>query len=305
MPPSVGNVSREFTSAVDQSLRGILGDIAAQALYNQLQQNYALPREAVFTEFLKFTAALRATFGEVSPTIERAIAKRFYSNLGLTFVAQPRLTLQDYVDGAIFARATKSAKEETTTSEHDMQVLVDFARNLKPTEHVILFYYEPELKRRLLFAYLKAGLEKGEAAAYIASQETPEQIKQAMRKFGIDVERYEAAGALHVLPYTEWYYLNGYFDMSRTMNLWRRLYEQTSAKGFKGLRVTGEVSCFFDHGQVNELVAYEESLHKKIELPMAVICAYDTSQVPPRIFHDLIAAHGNSLFIGPEIRSIT
>jgi hypothetical protein len=298
----VTTVSKAFNDAVDQSLRGILGDIAAEAIYDHLQKNYNLPREAIFTRFLELSGALRAIFREVSPTIERAIAKRFYSNLGLTFVAQARLTLQDYVDGAIFARATRPRREQMTTPDHDLQVLVDFVKNLKPTQHVILFYYEPELKRRLLFAYLKAGLDNGEAAAYIASQETSEQIKQAMREFSIDVERYEAADALRVIPYTEWYYLDGYFDMRRTKNLWQRLYEQTSAKGFKGLRVTGEVSCFFDRGDVNELVAYEESLHKKVELPMAVICAYDTSQVPPRVFHDFIAAHGNSLFIGPEIR---
>jgi hypothetical protein len=298
----VTTVSKAFNDAVDQSLRGILGDVAAEAVYDHLQRNYDLPREAIFTDFLKFSAALRGIFTGVSPTIERAIAKRFYSILGLTFIAQPRLTLQDYVDGAIFARAARPAEKQMIAPDHELQVLVDFVKNLKPTQHVILFYYEPELKRQLLFAYLKAGLDNGEAAAYITSQETPEQIKEAMRKFSIDVDGYEAAGALRVIPYTEWYYLDGHFDVCRTKNLWQNLYEQTSARGFKGLRVTGEVSCFFDRGDVNELVAYEESLHKNVELPMAVICAYDTSQVPPRIFHNLIAAHGNSLFIGPEIR---
>lgn len=305
MPPSVGNVSTAFNEAVDESLRGVLGDVAAEAIYDHLLQTHSIPRENIFIRFLEFTAAIRTIFGAVSPTIERVIAKRFYSRLGLRFEAREGRTLQDYVDKAILERATGRAEERILTAEEEMQRLVDFAKNLKPTEHVILFYFEPELKRRLLFAYLKAGLDKGEAAAYIASQETPEQIEEAMKASGINVEQLEAAGALRVLPYTKWYYLDGYFDISRTKNLWQELYEQTTAKGFKGLRVTGETSCFLERGQANELIAYEQALHKKIELPMIAICAYDTSQVPAKVFHDLIAAHGNSLFIGPEIRIAT
>lgn len=107
MVPSVGNVAKAFNNAVDQSFREILGDTAAEAIYDHLQRNYSVPRETVFTDFVKFTAAVRGIFAEASPTIERAIAKRFYSNLGLTFVAQPRLTLQDYVDEAISASARR------------------------------------------------------------------------------------------------------------------------------------------------------------------------------------------------------
>lgn len=56
------------------------------------------------------------------------------------------------------------------------QEIVDFVKELKATDHVIMFYSKPEDKREVLFTYLKAGLDQGEAAAYVATQESPDEI---------------------------------------------------------------------------------------------------------------------------------
>ncbi len=209
----------------------------------------------------------------------------------------------DYVDAVVLNRVVKA--ESASVVIGGMTESVNFSKAMKPTEHVILFHSEPELKRQLLFAYLKESLDKGGAAVYVASQETPDEIKSAMSGFGIDVERLERSGALRVIPSTQWYYLEGHFDEARTMQLWQKLYDDVMAKGFKGLRVTGETHCFFEHGHVVELVAYEKSLHREVELPMAVVCAYDVNEVPSQTFHDLIGAHSNSLFLGPELQLVS
>lgn len=51
--------------------------------------------------------------------------------------------------------------------------ILDFVKQMKAKDHVIMFYSKPEDKHQVLFAYLKAGLDQGEAAAYIASEESP------------------------------------------------------------------------------------------------------------------------------------
>jgi len=66
---------------------------------------------------------------------------------------------------------------------------------MKPTDHVILFYDDPNDKHQVLFTYLKAGLDHGEADAYISTQETPNQIREAMKQFGVDVDKLEKSGA--------------------------------------------------------------------------------------------------------------
>ena len=57
--------------------------------------------------------------------------------------------------------------------------ILQFARQMKPRDHVIMFHSSSEDKHQVLFTYLKAGLDQGEAAAYIASEETPDEIRQA------------------------------------------------------------------------------------------------------------------------------
>ena len=88
------------------------------------------------------------------------------------------------------------------------------------------------------------------------------------------------------------------------MGLWKNLHDEVTAKGFKGLRVTGETSSFFKQKKVKELVEYERSLHRTVELPMKVVCAYDKEVVAKEnsgeLYIDLIKAHGTVLFSGPE-----
>lgn len=186
----------------------------------------------------------------------------------------------------------------------DKREIVEFVEQMKPTDHVIFFYSRPEDKYRILFAYLKAGLDRGEAAAYVAGQESPDAIRQAMKRFGIDVDAAERLGALHVIHYKDWYIIDGKFSASKTMGLWKKLYDEVTTKGFKGFRVMGEMACFFEKRMVKELLEYERSLHRVLEIPMTAICAYDSDVIANEksgeLYLDLIKAHSNVIITGPE-----
>jgi len=181
----------------------------------------------------------------------------------------------------------------------------EFVRKMKARDHVILLYTDPKDKYEVLFGYLKAGLEKSEAAAYVASEETPEQVKEAMQEFGIDVKRYEQKGTLKIIDYRDWYIIGGKFDISKTISLWKSLLKDAEARGFKGLRVTGEMSCFFKHKMINELVEYEQALHRTLEIPLTAICAYNTEAITKEkgeieLLLDLIKAHSTVIIMGPK-----
>jgi len=175
-------------------------------------------------------------------------------------------------------------------------------------DHAILFYSTPRDKREVLFTYLKSGLDAGEAAIYVASDESVREIEQAMKEFGLDPSLHEQSGALRVVDYREWYIVDGEFNIGKTLSLWEHSLEHVVAKGFKGLRVTGEMSCFFRNHMLNELVIYERALHRELTIPIEAICAYDESVVLKgaednnylRIYLDLITTHGTILFVGPQ-----
>lgn len=191
----------------------------------------------------------------------------------------------------------------------DKSEVLGFVRQMKPRDHVIMFYSKPEDKREVLFTYLKAGLEQGEAAAYIAGQESPDRIRQAMKGFGIDVDTLQKSGALSVIDYRDWYIVEGKVFAPEIMERWKRLLDESLRRGFKGLRVTGEMACFFENRMVNELVAYEGALHRVLELPnLTAFCAYDSSVVAAEgsgdLYLDLIKAHSTVIFAGPESAAV-
>jgi len=174
---------------------------------------------------------------------------------------------------------------------------------LRPTNHVIFFYQSFKAKHNVLFSYLKVGLENGEAVVYVASEENPNKIRDAMRSFGLQTEKYEKTGALRILGYNNVYIREGEFDMSTTMSVWNKLYSDALAKGFKGLRVTGEMACFFEYNLLQELLEYETALHRVLDIPMIAICAYNSEDLtkafnPINLYNELVKAHGTVLFAG-------
>ncbi|MGC8849191.1 MAG: MEDS domain-containing protein [Candidatus Bathyarchaeia archaeon] len=187
----------------------------------------------------------------------------------------------------------------------EKEEILGFVRNMKAKDHVILFHSKPEDKRLVLFTYLKAGLDNREAAAYVAGEEPVEEVRRAMKDFGLKVEELEETGALRIIDYREWYIIEGKFDASKTIGLWKKLYDEALAYGFKGLRVTGEMACFFRHGMVKELIEYEKSLHRVLELPIAAICTYNTDLVAKEgrgeLFLDLIKMHSTVIILGQEL----
>jgi len=182
-----------------------------------------------------------------------------------------------------------------------------FMEQLRSTNHLIFVYDSPEAKYNVLFNYIKAGLDVGEAGVYVASDEHPSQIREAMKQFGIKVEEHEKTGAIQIFGHEDIYVIDGKFSVTTTINLWNKLYNEALKKGFKGLRVTGETACFFKHNLIQELIKYEKTLHKVMDIPMVAICAYNANMLNKRrdsinLYTELARAHGTVLFTGIDNR---
>jgi len=192
---------------------------------------------------------------------------------------------------------------KTMETEAVSEKVASLVGDLRPTNHVIFLYQSSEAKHNVLFNYLKFGLENGEAGVYVASEEDPNKIRDAMKAFGLQTEKYEKTGALRILGCSDVYIIDGEFDMSTTMSIWNKLYSEALAKGFKGLRVTGEMACFFEYNLLQEMVEYETALHKVLDVPMIAICAYNSKDLtkafnPINLYNELVRAHGTVVFAG-------
>jgi hypothetical protein len=176
----------------------------------------------------------------------------------------------------------------------------------------MLFYNNRKHKQLILFTFLKAGLDNGEAAIYVAGDESPRAIKKSMKDFGLDIEEYTKTNALNIVDYRNWYIIDGEFDIERTKGLWKNSLNKAIEDGFKGLRVVGEVACFLKHGMIEELVEYEKAMHSVLEIPVTAICAYHANIMEKAVeeeryynlYFDLILSHKKFIFTSPEEKNV-
>jgi hypothetical protein len=172
---------------------------------------------------------------------------------------------------------------------------LNYVRNLKAGNHGVFFYKSPDEKHEVLLNFLQAGLQKGERAIYVPSQETSKQIRRHMEDFGLNVKSLERDGVLKILEYDEVYIIDGEVNASHSIKLGMRVLEEAREIGLKGLRTCGEAACFFKHKKEKELVDYELGLGRKLDFPVTVLCAYDvnhTKSLDEKLFFGLIKAHG-------------
>lgn len=196
---------------------------------------------------------------------------------------------------------TKSSLE----TEDDPRKLVGALRSLKPTNHVLFLYRSSETKYRVLTDYIQAGLENHEAVVYIASEENPDQVREAVKRFGIEVEKHEKTGALSFLEYNQFYIRDKKFRAPTTINLIHKVHDEAIESGFLGCRAFGDMACFFKHNLVHELIGYERELRRVLDVPLIAVCAYNIdlltkAENPVDLYNELLRTHSTVLFAGQD-----
>ena len=78
-----------------------MGEQVLKAVYAHLKDHHGITAEEIPYQLDTLMKTLEATFGAAgAKTIGKAIAKRFYSRMGLEFSDKPAYSLQDYLQDA-------------------------------------------------------------------------------------------------------------------------------------------------------------------------------------------------------------
>jgi hypothetical protein len=173
---------------------------------------------------------------------------------------------------------------------------------IPPGTHAVLVYDSESRKEDVLFTHLKLGGEY-DGLVYACSEETPAEAEASMRRFGIDVDRREKDGTLMVKNYDEVYIVNGKVDSPSVIKGFSDLAFDYSSHGY-GMRAAAEMSCFFDHRRVPELVGYEQDLHRKFSFPAVGVCGYNLVKMYNsgnlEVLWPILKAHGLVIMTGPD-----
>jgi hypothetical protein len=109
--------------------------------------------------------------------------------------------------------------------------------------HMCNFYRTREDLAAALVPYFAAGLRNNERCIWITAEPLDAAAAcAALHAAGFDVDTAVLRGALVVRDYSDWYAEAGKLKGSEVINLWLAEEERALAAGYRGLRITGNVT---------------------------------------------------------------
>ena len=158
--------------------------------------------------------------------------------------------------------------------------------------HFCQFYKTIQDLIDILVPYFKAGLESNEFCMWVTSEPLMvAEAEEAMRGAVSAFDEYMRQGQIEIIPYNEWYLLEGTFDDDRVLNGWISKLEQALSKGYTGLRLTGN-TFWLERNRWQAFTEYEAKVNNIIgQYRMIVACTYSLDKCDAAAIIDVIKNH--------------
>lgn len=158
--------------------------------------------------------------------------------------------------------------------------------------HFCQFYRTREDLLDMLVPYFKAGLENNEYCMWVTSEPVSvEDATQAMRREVPGFDAYVENGQIDILLYDQWYTLGGRFDETRVLNGWVNRLDGALAKGFAGLRLTGN-TFWIEDKDWQVFKDYEAAVDSVLgNYKMLAMCTYSLEKCGVREIMDVVENH--------------
>jgi len=158
--------------------------------------------------------------------------------------------------------------------------------------HFCQFYKTKHDLIDILVPYFEAGLESNEFCMWITSEPlVVAEAQEAMRGAVANFDEYLRRGQIEIIPYNEWYLLEGMFDDDRVLTGWVSKLEQALARGYAGLRLTGN-TFWLERNHWQAFTEYEAKVNDVIgKYRMLAICTYCLDKCDGTAVIDVIKNH--------------
>jgi hypothetical protein len=137
-------------------------------------------------------------------------------------------------------------------------------------EHNLLIYPDLPSFRQIYSECTKEALDNDEIVFLATTYDSFEIIEDALISKGISVDNQKKDGNLIIVDALRTYQIDTY----GTMNLAKDLVMRAARDGKKGVFNLSDMGSFFLSERIDELIGYEQSLPKKMDLKFKAICSY-------------------------------
>ena len=169
---------------------------------------------------------------------------------------------------------------------------LDFVRAMPWGTHICLFYETKDDLVDTLIPYCKAGLESEEFCLWVvASPLTTEEATEALKVAVPDFGQYLRDASIEIVSARDWYLQGGAFDLHRVTAGWHEKLAQASARGYVGVRVTGD-TAWLARKDWKHFCEYEEALNDAVaDQSLAVLCTYPLAACGALEILDVVRTH--------------
>src|SRR5580700_6441937 len=169
---------------------------------------------------------------------------------------------------------------------------VDVVGDMPWGTHFCLFYETRADLLETLVSYCKAGLESQEFCLWVVAEPlTGEDARLALKRVVPDLDQYLADHSIEIVAARDWYLQDGTFDLKRVISGWNEKLTSASARGYAGVRVTGD-TAWLEKKDWKDFCEYEESLNQAVaNQRLAVLCTYPLAACGAAEILDVVRTH--------------
>ena len=165
--------------------------------------------------------------------------------------------------------------------------------NLGQHRHVCAFFNDLDEQHRVLRAFIKEGLERGDKAFHILDPGLREDHLKRLAEAGIDVEQAMDTGQLELRRWQDAYLRNDRFDQDAMLALLEEVLQSAEAVGYPLTRFVSRVeTALVDKAGVDSWLEYETRVNYLVpKYDDPVICTYDLSKFNASVVMDIMRTH--------------
>jgi signal transduction histidine kinase len=183
-------------------------------------------------------------------------------------------------------------RKTTRTTAEMRKTGLDVVHEMPWGTHICLFYETKKDLLHTLVPYCKAGLESEEFCLWVVAE--PLTVKDATDSLSEaipDFDRYLADSSIEIVAARDWYLQGGTFDLERVTSGWHAKLAHASARGYAGVRVTGDTAWLLTKDW-KRFVEYEEGLNSAVaNQRLAVLCTYPVAACGALEILDVVRTH--------------
>lgn len=162
----------------------------------------------------------------------------------------------------------KQVKRKDNTSS--IPSVVDDIRRSDFQEHNLLIYPDLQSFRQIYSECTKQALDNNEVVFLATTYDSFDRIEDALTSKGISVDDEKKKGNLIIVDAIRTYQIDTY----GAINFAKDLVVRAARDGKEGVFNLSDMGSFFLSERTDELIRYEQSLPKKMDLKFKAICSY-------------------------------